>query len=68
MGIFQNATPEGVLDLTGNVYTWTSSAYQPYPYQANDGREGFDRTEGTRVVRGGSWNFGQLNARAALPQ
>ncbi len=53
VGIFRNATPEGVFDLSGNVYTWTSSAYQPYPYGASDGREDLNRTEVPRVVRGG---------------
>ena len=33
------ATPEGVLDLAGNVHEWTSSIMRPYPYRADDGRE-----------------------------
>jgi formylglycine-generating enzyme required for sulfatase activity len=44
---------QGVHDLAGNVWEWTSSAYcVPYP------EEGV-RTcaEGRRVLRGGSWSF-----------
>jgi formylglycine-generating enzyme required for sulfatase activity len=65
VGVFRNATPEGVLDLSGNVYTWTSSIYQPYPYRANDGREDVNRGE-PRVVRGGSWSLDQNLARASF--
>jgi formylglycine-generating enzyme required for sulfatase activity len=59
------ATPTGLLDLTGNVWEWTSSLYKAYPYRADDGRE--DRTsEGARVVRGGSWYDDRRYARCAF--
>jgi formylglycine-generating enzyme required for sulfatase activity len=57
------ATPDGVLDLTGNVNQWTSSLALPYPYKANDGRE--DRTrDGERVTRGGAADTGATTLRA----
>jgi iron(II)-dependent oxidoreductase len=47
------ATPEGVLDLAGNVHEWTSSIAKPYPYRADDGREDLDLVA-DRVTRGGA--------------
>ncbi|MHC4867339.1 MAG: SUMF1/EgtB/PvdO family nonheme iron enzyme, partial [Planctomycetota bacterium] len=41
-------------DMHGNVWEWTRSAYEPYPYRADDGRNDID-TADARVVRGGSW-------------
>jgi iron(II)-dependent oxidoreductase len=46
------ASPYGVLGMTGNAWHWVSSAYRPYPYRADDGRE--DPTPGpVRATRGG---------------
>jgi len=47
------ATPDGLLDMAGNAWQWTSSLYRSYPYRADDGRED-PNAAGERVSRGGS--------------
>lgn len=68
VGIFDNATPEGTFDLSGNAYTWTLSIYDqerfPYPYRSDDGREDIHRMGVSRVLRGGSWRYLHDFARA----
>jgi formylglycine-generating enzyme required for sulfatase activity len=69
VGIFDNATPTGAFDLSGNAYTWTLSVYDqqkfPYPYKQADGREDIHLANVNRVLRGGSWFVHHLRARAA---
>jgi formylglycine-generating enzyme required for sulfatase activity len=59
-----SASPYGVLEMAGNVWEWTSSAYEPYPYVATDGRERLESTK-KRVLRGGSWGDDARDVRAA---
>lgn len=56
----------GALDMSGNVYEWTSSIYARYPYDATDGRE--DQTDLTspRVYRGGIQSYIDYGAGTAI--
>ena len=46
---------------------WTRSAYRPYPYRADDGRED-ESAEGPKVVRGGSFASRPRNATSSFRQ
>ena len=48
----QGASPYGLLDAAGNGWEWVSSAYRPYPYNAQDGREDLNK-DMVRGTRGG---------------
>lgn len=60
----RGATPDGVLDLAGNVHEWVSTLARPYPYRANDGRED-PEADGERVTRGGAADTGAETLRAS---
>jgi len=47
----------GILDMSGNVYEWTSSLHRSYPYDAADGREVSATVDSSseRVLRGCAW-------------
>jgi formylglycine-generating enzyme required for sulfatase activity len=52
LGVFPGGkTPEGLADMTGNTWDWTSSRYMDYPYNAADGREDPVTPGARRVVR-----------------
>lgn len=55
----------GALDMSGNVWEWVSSKYLLYPYAPDDGREDMTTSDDYRVLRGGSFNFGDFSLRAA---
>jgi formylglycine-generating enzyme required for sulfatase activity len=57
------ASPYGAQDMAGNVWEWTSTTYQSYPYQA-DGRENLSNVS-IKTVRGGSWDEPPQFARTA---
>lgn len=48
------ASPCGALDMAGNVWEWTSTAYKPYLYRAEGGREGMSDND-LVVLRGGAY-------------
>jgi formylglycine-generating enzyme required for sulfatase activity/serine/threonine protein kinase len=60
------ASPYGALDMAGNVWEWTSSVYQDYPYDPDDGREDISNPSEKRFsVRGGGWDVQSRNLRAS---
>jgi len=57
-------SPYGCADMAGNVWEWTHSLKKKYPYKPDDGRED-EKAPGYRVLRGGSFNNNERNARCA---
>jgi formylglycine-generating enzyme required for sulfatase activity len=50
------ASPYGALDIAGNVWEWTCSKGDDYPYNPNDGREDLrDPAKKFFILRSGSW-------------
>ena len=58
------ASPYGCLDMAGNVWEWTSSLYEAYPYDPNDGREN-PEAGGRRTLRGGAFVLNDYGVRCA---
>ena len=56
--------PFGLSDMSGNVWEWTRSPYQPYPYDRSDDRENLE-AEALWVMRGGSFGDPEVLIRAA---
>ncbi|MEZ5584929.1 MAG: formylglycine-generating enzyme family protein [Candidatus Competibacteraceae bacterium] len=63
IGVFPGGeTPEGLVDMSGNVWNWTGKLYQRYDSAAEWDNPS---TEGCRAASGGSWHRNQTAARAA---
>jgi len=61
------ATPEGLLDMMGNVWEWTRSEYREYPYKADGGREDGGKRDGKPfTLRGGGWFNQPIDLRASV--
>jgi formylglycine-generating enzyme required for sulfatase activity len=59
------ASPYGALDMAGNVWEWTGSEYQDYPYDAADGREEVNEGVSRVTLRGGSYASSETYDRCA---
>jgi len=57
--------PWGLHDMHGNAAEWTRTAYRPYPYREDDGRNDVIAAV-EPVVRGGSWYDRPLRCRSAF--
>lgn len=57
-------SPYGVADMVGNIWEWTLSQFDKYPYVTNDGREDVTVTA-PRVLRGGSFYCNFSGTRTA---
>jgi formylglycine-generating enzyme required for sulfatase activity len=58
------ASPYGCEQMIGNVWEWTHSLYEKYPYQTEDGREEAQKS-GYRVFRGGAFFNDRRQVRSA---
>jgi iron(II)-dependent oxidoreductase len=63
-GFPADTTSLGVLDLAGNVWQWVSSAFRPYPYGTDDGREELAHVSVACGMRGGCHDCAAEELRA----
>jgi formylglycine-generating enzyme required for sulfatase activity len=60
----QGDSPYGCADMAGNVWEWTRSLHDSYPYDPADGREDSE-VDGPRVLRGGAFDDSARFVRCA---
>lgn len=59
------ATPDGILDMAGNVWEWCQDEFALYGKSGGSIGPRDRKREIVRVVRGGSWFYVSRGARAA---
>ncbi len=57
--------PYGLKDMSGNVWEWTRSPYQPLPFNTDDDRESLPE-DALWIMRGGAFSDDANNIRAAV--
>lgn len=55
----------GLSDMSGNVWEWTRSPYQPLPFDPSDDRENLSE-DALWVMRGGAFSDAENNVRSAV--
>ncbi|MFI5938317.1 SUMF1/EgtB/PvdO family nonheme iron enzyme [Actinoplanes sp. NPDC051494] len=66
VGVFPGGvSAHGCHDMAGNVFEWTATEYQPYPYPNAPDRPASDLPGALRICRGGSWRHHGIRARSA---
>jgi len=61
---FGGDSPYSCADMVGNVWEWTHTLFNKYPYNVKDRRED-EANRDSRVLRGGSFGSGRRGARCA---
>lgn len=59
-------SPFGVTDMVGNVWEWTSSYLDPYPYKSHEIQKSAGDNQSKCVVRGGAWYYSRKLARCSV--
>ncbi len=65
-GSFAATSWVGAYDMNGNVWEWTSSIYQAYPYMPDASHENAEDLTQPRVLRGGSIGYTMFDLRNAV--
>lgn len=60
--IVEGSSWVGTFDMSGNVWEWTASPFNAYPFDVDN--EDLDNRNVNRVLRGGSWNASISNSNS----